>query len=123
MLPDLSGLADADYQLCLYETSNGSATLVSQAEAPAGSQWTAKRNGFRFRGIGVPGDLDQLKIGTKKRITLSAKGREIPSLPLAQASEVVVQLQNDLGRCWESRYPSPAKKNDDRRFSDSLKIR
>jgi hypothetical protein len=31
---------------------------------------------------------------------------------------VIVQLRNDRGSCWESRYMPPARKNDVRRFSD-----
>ena len=121
--PDLGALADTDYRLCIYEAANGVPGLALDADAPAGPQWTAKPSGFRFAGGGVAGDLEQLKIGTKRRIKLAARAREIPALPLAQESEVVVQLQNDLGRCWESRYAAPAKKSDDRRFFDSLKLR
>ena len=110
--------ADTDYYLCLYDETAGIASLAFESIAPAGPQWSANSKGFRFKGTQTPGSLDQLRVGTRSRVKLKAKAREIPALPLSQDGSVIAQLRNDTGACWESRYAAPARKNDARRFSD-----
>lgn len=111
-------LGGTDYHLCLYDDSSSAATLAFETSAPVGPEWSENSKRLRFKGNGTPGTFDRLQIGTKARTKLTAKAREIPSLPLSQDPSVVVQLRNDLGRCWESRFVAPARKSDDRRFFD-----
>jgi hypothetical protein len=42
----------------------------------------------------------------------------MPSLPLAQATTVVVQLEDDAGACWSADYSSPALRNTSSDFRD-----
>ncbi len=52
----------------------------------------------------------------KSRIKAKAKGVALPTLPFDAASEVVAQLLNSQGECWESVLPPPAKKNDAKKY-------
>ena len=39
----------------------------------------------------------------------------LPPLPLTQQPEVVLELSNSLGQCWQSRFAT-ARKNDESKF-------
>lgn len=116
--PFVGSFLATDARLCLYDGTGG-LLFETGAEGPG---WTENRKGYRFTGAGAPGTLDSLRIGTRGRITLKAKGREIPMLPLP-AGDVIAQLSNDGGGCWEALYDAPPRKNDERRFSDRIKLR
>jgi hypothetical protein len=52
------------------------------------------------------------------RAKVSVKGKEValPTLPLTLQPEVVLQLSNSEGQCWQSSF-SVAKENDESRFT------
>jgi cysteine-rich repeat protein len=109
---------DAGYRLCLYDETAGTPRLVLEAEAPAGPLWSATSRGLRFKGPTVLGQLTRLRLRSGSELKLTAKGRNLPALPLSQDDAVVVQLHNDTGSCWGERYTAPASRNDARNFID-----
>src|SRR5262245_5901312 len=111
------------YTLCIYDTNGGPPALVSQSIIPAGPPWEAngtkckyKDKGGSNRGItkGMlkAGDAGKAKIGVKGKGSLL----DTPPLPFAQNPTGIVQMSNDLGVCWESRFSPPVKKNDGEQF-------
>ena len=109
---------DTGYRLCVYDEAAGAATLALEAEAPPGTDWSVGSKGLRYKGSKSAGFLERLRIRAGSQLKLTAKARSIPALPMSQDTNVIVQLHNDRGSCWESRYTAPAKKNDVRRFLD-----
>jgi len=51
------------------------------------------------------------RAATTERVTLGTGGVQgnPPALPLSSDPQVVVQLTNDAGACWEARLSAPAK--------------
>lgn len=108
--------AGSDTSLCIYDT-NGLILEASVAAAETCSTrpcWSAiGSRGYRYRrpdgnGDGVRslrmlgGDLDQ------PRVRIHAKGENLvlPSLPIANGADLVVQLGNSASAtCWESSFP------------------
>jgi hypothetical protein len=110
-------LASTDYAFCLYD---GTASLVSSAEAPADGVcdgkpcWRETPRGFKYRQRGTPTKLQMLlKSGEAGKASIIVKGAggvpPIPRLPIAMP--VTVQLVNDAGTCWEARFSSPSSTN------------
>jgi hypothetical protein len=114
-------LASTGYQLCVYD---GTSTLVSHAEAPAGGNCNSKRprpcwkesgTGFKYvdRDL-TPDGLQkvQLKAGLDGKAKILVKGKgdllSLPPMPI-QTLPVTVQLINDDGTCWEARYGTTLK--------------
>ncbi len=123
--------ADTDYSFCIYDQTAGQSSLVARAEIPpAGSCggkpcWKATSKGFRYKDSLLL--QDGIKVITLKsggdgtaKIILKGKGSnlDLPSLPLDQDQQVIAQIKNDTGACWEARFSGPAKKNDSDRFKD-----
>ena len=124
---------DTEYTLCVYGQVAGTAQLVLQARVPAGGTcgglpcWSASTKGLTYSDPSAAADGIKkitLKSGTVGKAKIIVKGGgdalDTPPLPLAQDPQVVVQLKNTFqdGRCWESRFSSPPKKNDASQFKD-----
>jgi hypothetical protein len=55
---------------------------------------------------------------------LVARGSKAPAIPLPfdQHNEVIVQLINSDGTCWETKYQSPARRSTDVQFLDRAEL-
>jgi len=117
--------ATTGYELCVYDTTSGTATVVLAASAPAGPDWRGKTSGYSYRSRTLaPDGVSKISLRAggdgKARISLKAKGTNVgmPTLPLSQDSTVIVQLVNGLGTCWEATYTTPPQINDTTLFKD-----
>jgi hypothetical protein len=125
--------AATTYTLCIYDQTAGVPALKLQAKLPpagtcAGAPcWSASSTGFKYSDPNVETDgikTLSLRAGAAGKAKIIVKGGkgflDTPDLPLAQSPQVVVQLKNNVqnGRCWESRFSPPAKKNDAAIFKD-----
>jgi hypothetical protein len=104
------------------------------AELPAGGMcgnrpcWKTlgkEGKGFAYRDRDAASDgLEKVLMltGDEGRSKIIVKGRgpdlQLPTLPLASYEGLIVQLVNGNGRCWESRYSAPARKNDTGKFKE-----
>jgi hypothetical protein len=121
-----------DYELCVYEELAGSPLLVMSALAPAAGVcasgkecWSSSTMGFRYRDRNLsPDGLLKLvvKSGAAAESRVIAIGRgpdlRVPGMPLSQDPDVVVQLVNGEGTCWEAAYAAPASRNTSDQFKD-----
>lgn len=122
------------YTLCIYDQSAGVPALRLQAKLPpagtcaAAPCWSATSSGFTYSDANLETDgvkSISLRGGAAGKAKIVVKGGkaflDTPDLPLAQSPQVIVQLKNDVagGRCWESRFSPPAKKNDAAVFKDT----
>jgi hypothetical protein len=115
---------DTDYQLCVWIVSDGEPALVADPLAPAGSGWTARKHGFRYKAAaGVNADgIRKLRVRAgadgKTLVRVRAKGAAVekPALPLAEGDTAVAQLHNTLGECWQAVFDEPPLANDARRL-------
>jgi hypothetical protein len=115
-------MTTTDYALCLYDERNGVPTVVGQAVIPAGAGWKAAAKGFRYRSAsGARDGVRRLVLAATGRgqASLQVEGRAmtLPTLPLAQDPQVVTQLVNSDGSCWEAAFSAPADRNDSTRFT------
>jgi hypothetical protein len=119
------------YTLCIYDESAGTPTLALTAVVPAGGTcdgkpcWSVIGKGFKYKdptaaNDGIKGVLLKFGASGKAKIVVKGKGDNLdtPVLPLAQDPQVVVQLKNDAGVCWEARYSAPVTANDAGQFKD-----
>jgi hypothetical protein len=119
------------YTLCIYDETGGLPSLQLTAFIPAGGDcdgepcWSVIGKGFKYKDPTASNDginAVLLKSGDAGKAKIIAKGKDgnldTPGLPLAQDQEVIVQLKNQAGVCWEARYSPPAKKNEDGQFKD-----
>jgi hypothetical protein len=114
-----------DHTLCVYDASGGTAALVSQAVVPGGANWEQTGAGFKYKDPLAANDGISkivLKAGEAGKAKIIVKGKDdnldMPTLPLAQDPQVVVQLRNSGGVCWEARYSPPTIKNETEQFKD-----
>ena len=105
--------------MCLYDTLGGTPLEGFCADVTWGpDRALRKKKGFRFK-AGVDGITNiTLNAGAAGKSKIQVKGTNValPTLPLSQDPEVVVQISNDGGECWESRFAT-AKKNDAKKFT------
>jgi hypothetical protein len=111
------------YTLCIYDTNGGPPALASQSIVPGGPPWEAKGAKFKYKdkqgsNSGITKVLLKAGDAGKAKIVVKGKGSflDTPALPFGQNPTVIVQMSNDLGVCWESRFSPPAKKNDTEQF-------
>jgi hypothetical protein len=126
---------DTNYRICVYDTMaplpgdpvglENLPLLQTGAGAPAGEGWVAKKKGFKYKSKdGAPEGLTALQIKPGEsdgKLTVNGKGVAVPTLPFDQSPAVVVEVQNELGACWQGFYVSPAKKNNEERFDAKFK--
>lgn len=120
----LSALGDpptrTTYTLCLYDASASQQPILQIPLAPGGSCasgrcWKASgTTGFTYSDKLLTADgiaKIALKSGAagKAKITVVGKGTNLSVPPLPLVPTVTVQLQNDLGECWQARYSLPTK--------------
>jgi hypothetical protein len=115
--------ASTAYRLCLYGATEGTPAVALDASIPPGAEWKETGKGFNYKGSGADSDgVRKVKLKTgkdgKSRIRLAAKDLSLPALPLGQDPEVVIQLHQSEGTCFESRFAAPAKRNDASTFKD-----
>ena len=109
---------DTSYHVCLYDEVSG--TPVGRCvDVPPGAGWKAEENGFRFESkAGVQGiDSIRLEAGAagQAEVAVRGKGVALAELPLAQQPEVVLELSNSVGQCWQSRFAT-SRRNDESKF-------
>lgn len=115
-------VASDDYALCVFDVSTATPGLLMSASAPAGTDWTPKATGFRYRSRTlIPYGLKTVALAAnvagKAKMTVAGKGDLLP-LPVSATPlrlPLLVQLQNDIGGCWEARFGT-ARSNDGVRF-------
>jgi hypothetical protein len=117
--------ASTDFTLCIYDSNGGPPTLVSQSIITAGTSWEASGAGFKYKDpSGSSSGITKMVIkpgeAGKAKILVKGAGSflDTPVLPLDQNPEVVGQLSNDIGSCWEARFSPPTKKNESEMFKD-----
>ena len=118
--------ADTDYTLCLYDATESVPSLALQASIPPGDGWKENAKGFSYkRKDGDPDGVQKASLkaappGSSKppKIQVAGADMAIPDQPLAQSPEVVVQLLQEGGLCFEARFAAPALKNDEKAFKD-----
>ena len=111
-------LEDTDYRVCIYSSARSVQNSHICTNLPAGSGWTEDRNGFKFKSSSDVGGIFHLRLkrGKQDRTRILVKGREArvgEALPLSE--DVVVQISNSDGLCWQSEF-STFKKNNEKRF-------
>jgi hypothetical protein len=114
---------DTAYRLCLYDGTAGEASLAFESAVAPGAGWKTSRRGFRYRRpAGAEAGLRtiQLKAGSGGKAALALAGRvlALPALPLEQVDPAVIQLFQSEGTCFESRFTTPARRNDAKAFKD-----
>jgi cysteine-rich repeat protein len=111
---------DTAYRLCVYDEVAGRPGVALQAMIPAGDPWSRQRNGFNFKTRS--GEYDgirkaQLKDRRKAKIKFMGTDMDFPAR-IEQQDQVIVQLGNSEGSCWQGCYAAPAKKNNGLKFVD-----
>jgi hypothetical protein len=110
------------YNLCMYDSIGDTPSFVLGSNLPALSDcnqarpcWRSTSSGYRYldpRGVNNGTRLVTLSKGEdgKARLLYIARGVNtfIPDLPLDQDHQVIVQLKNSNGLCWEARYNAKA---------------
>jgi len=132
-LGDPAGGATA-YDLCVYDEVGGVPAIALKGSIPAGGTcsnrpcWRAGTTGYRYadrdgRAGGIikiilkPGDEGTAKIIVKGKGT----SLSLSALPLAQDTQVTVQLKNTEGVCWTTSYAAPPISNRAEQFKDTYK--
>ena len=132
---DLADFGDpvtgTDYTLCIYDETADTPSLRLAVSAPAGevcgarSCWRGTNSGFRYTDRSLtPNGIQKLQleagVAGRARINLKGKGAllRLPTLPFVQQSDVLVQLKNSAGQCWDAVYSAPASRNDAEGFLD-----
>lgn len=124
--------ATTAYSLCVYEKVDATPELRVSAIIPPGGTCTRKRpcwkataHGFRYTDPGGSQDgvtSVELRAGSDRKaaVTFRARGTalDLPSAPFTPTSQVLVQLVNDAGTCWEASFSAPASKNVHGQFRD-----
>lgn len=112
----------ARYGVCLYDEASDAALLAIEIEIPADLGWSATQRGFKYRGsrraAGAVRSVVLSKDGSgRSTIRLQARGSGIPTitLPFHQDNEVIIQLVELGGPCWEDRFVT-AQRNDAAQF-------
>ncbi|GIW44497.1 MAG: hypothetical protein KatS3mg077_1779 [Candidatus Binatia bacterium] len=124
--------SSTDYALCVFDSANNQPSLVAELPVSSGGScsgracWRARRGGFVYRNrwaneAGVRALHIAARSSGAATMSLQAKGPKLslPALPLSQQPEVVAELRNSLGRCWQARMTTPAKRNGAAQFSDA----
>lgn len=119
------------FRMCVWDDVGGVATLRSSAEILSGGTcagkpcWKGSATGFTYKNAaGTSDGVIQLKLkaGAAGKASIDVKGKgealDMPTLPLAQAPGVTVQLLSSGGTCWSSHFGSPATRNVPGLFND-----
>lgn len=109
------------YTLCLYDSVAGTPQRRLSQAIPPGSRWKSHSHGFRYRDAtlsagGIQSIVLNAGIAGHSNVQVRGKGQPLalPTLPLTQQPNVIVQLLNDT-TCWSSTY-STALDNGSARF-------
>jgi cysteine-rich repeat protein len=112
--------ADNGYTLCVFGVSPAASPL--SLRAPAGSDWTPRKQGFRYRSrTGMPDGLRSVTLAPgidgKAKVLVKGAGDllPLPATATPLSLPVRVQLQSDAGTCWEATF-STAASNDGTKF-------
>jgi hypothetical protein len=114
--------AGSTFDLCIFDESSGTPSLVLDAEIPTGSNWDESSTGYEYNDpSGAASGVRKLSLRAglvdgQSRITLKAKGTALPmpTLPLDQDPTVTIQLVGE-NACWEAQF-STASTNQTGRF-------
>ena len=119
-----NGTEGARYAFCVYGTSVETEHLTATAlVVPAGGTcrerpcWKTSKGKVAYNdGDGATAGIRKLSAKTSRNSTtvaIQARGVNLPmpGLPLSMQPEVIVQLRNNVGGCWEARYEE-ATRND-----------
>ena len=117
LLSDLGDpLSDEHYTMCVYGSSAGVFSKIDEAIIPPGGTcgnkpcWKSVKRGFKYRNRdasigGVKVMIFKSGDEGRSKIVLRGKGSNLNLLPpLPQDPEVVVQIKNQVGTCWETRF-------------------
>jgi cysteine-rich repeat protein len=114
---------DDDYDVCLYDQTTLTTTLVARFEAPAAGAcagnvcWRPTSSGFKYVDPELtPDGIRKLLLKTgssgKAAVTFKAKGANVPMPALPLGSVLRLQLQGN-DQCWEATFsPGGVSQND-----------
>ncbi len=106
-----------EFELCVYDKTGGTDTIIMAMEIPGGPKWDAKPTGFKYKDNsgaddGVKTILLKEGIAGKAKIIAKAKGPELPIADLgALVLPLTVQLRNGT-KCWESTFDTNVLRSD-----------
>jgi hypothetical protein len=118
-------LGSTAYAFCAYDHAGGTPTLVASGLVPPGGTcglapcWRRLLRGtivyrdpaMEADGVYVVRVRPSLTGRAKVVVKMTGANFAVPTLPLAQAPSVTVQLANDDGECWGSDFATPAIEN------------
>ena len=108
---------DTTYSVCVFDARTGGYERAIEMTFPSGARWSERKyGGYSYRGNG---EYSGLRVGLLKstpggstKIFVKAAGDRFPApAPVEtdrwfeQAPDVVVQLVNSDGLCWETTFP------------------
>lgn len=107
--------AATTYDLCVYEESSGTPTLLLHATPATGDCggtpcWTTSSRRYKYKDrLGTADGFTNIQLGLSSpttRISMKAKGVNVPpfALPLPPDPAVVVQLRTSDGGCWGASF-------------------
>jgi hypothetical protein len=111
-------LDDTDYRVCIYDGVGGDEISRFCTDIPAGPGWTEDKNGFKYKSTDDLGSVSHLRLkrGKQGKARILVKGRDAKTgawLPMTE--DVVVQISNSDGLCWQSELSS-FKRNNEKSF-------
>jgi glucose/arabinose dehydrogenase len=114
--------SDTQYALCVYDFAGGAPSLASALIVNPGAAWQDQDpGGYSYVDkTGAAAGIQKIRIKTgsagRSGAQASARGANLPlpaaALPdqlFAQEPAVTVQLVNDAGACWTSRFETPSR--------------
>ncbi len=116
------------YDVCLYDTANGSYSVATRLSLPSSLQWRLQKTGrWKYKdGLGLADGIRNVVLQTiansKTKIMLKADGANLPAplpvIPPAAGEKgllfnadpvVVLQLSNSEGVCWIAEFDAPSR--------------
>jgi hypothetical protein len=110
-----------DYQLCVY-TQGESAALETDPAAPRGSLWKRKEGHATYRAPKGADGIRRLELDEQAgagELSVDVSSAELPALPIAAGTALVLQLVDSAGGCVGSSFDAP-KKNDADRYQAEI---
>jgi hypothetical protein len=110
-----------DYQLCVY-TQGESAVLETDPTAARGSLWKRKDGRASYRAPKGSDGIRRLELkeqGGAGELSADVSSAELPELPIAAETALVLQLVDSSGGCVGSSFDAP-KKNEAERYQAEI---
>jgi hypothetical protein len=109
-----------DYQLCVY-TDAATDALVTDPTAPRGSLWKRKDGRASYRASKGSAGIRRLELAEKDgsgALSVDVSSEELPALPIAADTALVLQLVGSDGFCAGSSFAAPKRNDADRYLAE-----